>query len=404
MEPLVKKIEGSKHGKHVVGINMPGYEGQMGTMQRADDTTVVLGKESSFVYLRDELDHFENASGSSAGEEKFEVLRLGNWNLEYYDVPGRSVREGMKMVGICYGNSVQEGSYGMEVDRIKNRIGDWSIPYNLYSEAIMIKAYLLSIIMCTMTVVPIDNENAQEVMSILCKFIWNGQDGLERGTLEGSELAGGIGVPNVVVEQAVIVIDQLQRLGSNFEDVQPLKGLCIYWFGLLMRPIAQELTGDKFVHALNVPEGLLIVKGILLEYGTRSKIWNFGTEKREYDEVLVQERCVAGMEKYKHSVWDQVWLSLGQIRSAKSGTMIYGYIHEMLPTTEYLLKCKVVKKLEVCSDCNKPGTLERIYMEYKGCRAEGEGLKGDLILLIPDVVMDEGLSKYMCNDAVDPNV
>ena len=179
LEPLVQKIE---NNKHIIGINIPNYEKQIKTIQHADDTTVILRTESSFVYLKNELNHFENSSGSKANEEKFEILKLGNWNLTNYDIPKQSVKENIKIVGIYFGNNVQEKNYRLKIDKIKNRIKDWSVPYNLYNKAIIIKTYLLSIIMYTMTVIPISSENAQEITSIIYKFIWNGQDKLKRKT------------------------------------------------------------------------------------------------------------------------------------------------------------------------------------------------------------------------------
>ena len=55
--------------------------------------------------------------------------------------------------------------------------------------------------MCTMSVIPINEENSYAVKSIFYNFIWNGQDKLKRKTLEQIEQNGGIGIPNIFLKQ-----------------------------------------------------------------------------------------------------------------------------------------------------------------------------------------------------------
>ena len=42
---------------------------------------------------------------------------------------------------VYYGNNVQEKKYKIKKDKIKNRIKDWSVPFNLYNKSIIIKTY-----------------------------------------------------------------------------------------------------------------------------------------------------------------------------------------------------------------------------------------------------------------------
>ena len=87
-----------------------------------------------------------------------------------------------------------------------------------------------------MSVTDITEYYALKISSMWYKFLWQGQDKIKRRSMECLQPNGGLGIPNIMNKQIAIIIYRFQEQGQG--DMQPWKGLFIYWFGIHLRFLA----------------------------------------------------------------------------------------------------------------------------------------------------------------------
>ena len=76
LEPLIDRI--NKHPQ-IKGIKIPNCYEEIKTIQHADDMTVMIASDMSYVVLEKENNLFSMVSGSKINMEKTEVLKYGNF-------------------------------------------------------------------------------------------------------------------------------------------------------------------------------------------------------------------------------------------------------------------------------------------------------------------------------------
>ena len=231
------------------------------------------------------------------------------------------------------------------------------------------------------------------------KFLWQGQDKIKRRSMECLQPNGGLGIPNIINKQTAIIINRFQELGQG--EMQPWKGLFIYWFGIHLKFLATSYTSNKYVHTLKIPRCFQFTKTIILKYRNHPKIWNYKATKRKYMELLLMDDYKHNIEKmYPHNFWPNIWPITNQVKSTTNRLVIFKYLHGILPTADYLIKYKIVKEIKLCTICKTSNTLLHIFTDCILYRIERGQMEQQIKTILPNTTIDLKLIRTFYNDTV----
>ena len=162
---------------------------------------------------------------------------------------------------------------------------------------------------------------------------------------------GGLALTNIVQRIKTNHIQRIRKLHLNLE--QPWVCLYIYWFGLYIKNINQKFATNRYIHTLNVPINLRIIKNNILETRHNEEIWETPNLKAIYKILIDNEKYIPKMcNIFTNSNWNLVWKLLFRINNIQNRNILYQYLHKILPTGEYFMKIYVVKEMPKCSNCN----------------------------------------------------
>lgn len=94
-----------RNSSQIEGFLLPGAGGaQFKVSQYADDTSVFVKDESSFIYLFKDISLYEKGSGARLNISKTKAMWLGNWKDRCDKPLGLNWVDKMKVLGIVFGN------------------------------------------------------------------------------------------------------------------------------------------------------------------------------------------------------------------------------------------------------------------------------------------------------------
>ena len=93
---------------------------------------------------------------------------------------------------------------------------------------------------------------------------------------------------NIVQRIKTNHIQRIRKLHLNLE--QPWVCLYIYWFGLYIKNINQTFATNGYIHTLNVPTNLRIIKNNILETRHIEEIWQIPNLKAIYKILIDNEK------------------------------------------------------------------------------------------------------------------
>ena len=251
-----------------------------------------------------------------------------------------------------------------------------------------------------MSVTDITEYYVLKISSMWYKLLWQGQDKIKRRFMECLQPNDGLGIPNIMNKHIAIIINRFQELGQG--DMQPWKGLFTHWFGINLSFLAPSLyTINAYVHTLKIPICFQYTKTVILKYRNHPKIWNYKATRRKYIELLLMDEYKHNIEKmYPHDFWPNIWPITNQIKNTTNRLVIFKYLQGILPTADYLIKYKIVKKIKICTICKTSNTLLHIFTDCILYRNERYQIKQQIKSILPNINIDVKLIRTFYNDTV----
>jgi exonuclease III len=247
-------------------------------VQFADDTTVLLKNDNSFIELATLLEKFGNCSGLKLNQRKTIITGLGKWKkrsdkiLEFKISP-----DPIKILGIWFSHDkkrMQDLNVGGKLSKIKKTLSRWhSRGLTIQGKILIMKALGLSQLTYVMinTCIPIGT--LHDIQKYVYEFIWQGKNKatVKRSVMIQDYKDGGLKAPDLITMYKSLKYSWITRLIctdnykwrnieiTNLEAVGGIEYLLLCNFKTSLLPIKQTneflleiLTVYSEIHSKNV--------------------------------------------------------------------------------------------------------------------------------------------------------
>ena len=170
----------------------------------ADDTTVFVKNDESFIELFNVINMFEKAGNAKINIRKTKLYGLGNWNKRI-NWPISELKIEMEYfcsLGITFSsnyNTAIHVTWKKIYDKIKIRFAMMlGRNLNIYQKAIIINSLISSKLWYTAHIYPFPIEYSEMINTEIFKFIWNNNSNpIKRKVLNKAKDKGGLGLLNI---------------------------------------------------------------------------------------------------------------------------------------------------------------------------------------------------------------
>ena len=118
---------------------------------------------------------------------------------------------------------------------------------------------------------------------------------------------GVLSMPNLKLRSEANSIQLFLKMSICLN--QPWAALFIYWLGFLCKDIYPDLSTNKYVHTIYIPQGMLCFKQLILKYKLHKEIWKSHL-KQVYNIILYKSSNKSTEINYSNVNWQIVWKSL----------------------------------------------------------------------------------------------
>ena len=169
-------IENIRQNKNIIGITV--FQKEIKISAFADDTTIYIGDNSSFIHLQKQLQDFELFAGIKYNRNKCVGMWLGV-NIDNTEKPLRFKwnSERIKILGYIYGQNPkdnQEQNWGKVITKIQKDINKWgNLKLSLIGKKLIINQIMLSKIWYLAYVETPPKHIIQDIRRTVYNFLWN---------------------------------------------------------------------------------------------------------------------------------------------------------------------------------------------------------------------------------------
>ena len=401
LEPLLQKLE---NNHKIVGLKIPNCVNEIKTFAHADDMTAIVKNDSLYSELRKETTKFSTISGSKINEEKTEVFVRGKLTV----IPKKIIKKSIKVLGCYFGDNANNLNYRIKLEKMEAKVDKWNfLKLNIYERILFLKTYVTSIVQYQIKVFTIPGRYLRKMNMLMYKYIWNSRwEKIARKILIRPCERGGLGMLDLQTIRKADIITQIINIPMNLD--KPWACLYVYWFGLVMKKIHPSLASNIWVHTLNIPRSLQDIKTVIKE-NQNTNIWNINN-KLIYQYLIQKQNYMSKIERnYPQINWDIIWQTIASYKNSDMKSVLYKYILGVLPTGEYLLKFKIVKKVPYCCMCNDGTfTIKHIFQECNDFVDARVYLQQDIQDSGSNQILNETMYKFgnqtIGNNAIDRKV
>ena len=376
LEPFIASIN---NNKNIKGLKIPNFLEEIKSLQHADDTTVILENENSYYHLNNEIKNFEKISGSKINDNKLQILIIGENNKPLDQLPLKYVKENIKIYGVYFGKNYIEENMNKLLLEITQIIEKWkNVKLNLVEKVIVIKTYIISKIQYLQRVIEIPKFYIDKLNKLIFTYLWDGQDKISRKTITNNLNRGGLGLTDI---ETSILTSKVQRFKNLIENKnQPWTALYIYWFGIDLKFYVKDFALNKYVHNFYIPQDLKPIKNNLQYLKNIDNIWEISKTNTIY-KILIDERRIKPKieQKIENINWNLIWKCLNEVKVLNYKSIIYRYLHKVLPIDSYLTKRGFFREIPKCTLCKKAlHTYKHILLDCEILKEKREKLYKDL--------------------------
>ena len=333
MEPCLLRLEAVSQGVRVADFEQLDED-------YADDVELLLEKEEDFVKVDLVFKDFEKISGALVSRTgKSKVMGLGGWqNRAIWPLPWlQTVRE-MKVFGVYL-----HPKYQTLLDR------NWQVAVNGFRETLMsfdlrslntvhqrvdvVNIFAASRLWYKAQVLPLPPKYAQQIESLIYKFVWRGKlEKLALVEIHTSRQEGGLGLVEIRSKSEALLIKQCCRMLSQ-PDERGYKHVK-YWLGLYFSRYLPGLRGGP--HAEHLPVYYLELKTLLEEVFISGEVDPGSLESVKVKDLYRGFTTTLPLPKvvYKYGLpWDIVWKSINHsMLDVGERELMFLLVHDILPT------------------------------------------------------------------------
>lgn len=363
-ETFANKIRNSGEIK---GLKLPGSKLELKLSMYADDSTGIFTSETSIQYFFYYIKLFGKVSGSKINYNKSKGMFLGKWKNRSDHPFGISWVKYHKILGYVFG-------FNFSVDDIwANLFLKFDQTLNLWKnrklsfkgKSTVLNSLCLSKLLYYSTANIVPSHYQTLLQRSMFRYIWNSKyEPLARKTLYLHFHDGGLKVPNMKLKCQSLYLVHLQKLICNSEAKWTY--FAKYWIGLQLRQFNPLLGSNSFPHSDTVSpfyeECLVVLKMFVdiypdFEFGnSTSKIFYNLLLATVTDKPKIQTICPTVNFK---SIWENIYLPCidPSVRN-----IMYRLSHDIV-YVNYFLFHKHISKDKTCPLCDKPETVNHLFLE-----------------------------------------
>jgi hypothetical protein len=191
--------------------------------------TVVIQNKQDINTLRRIIKLYTQATGASINWEKSTGLPIGRWNTNQ-ELDGVQYTDNAKILGINFGTTIAQNithTWTDKINKIRASIKDFHIrQLDLQQKLRVCNVWLLSTIWYTAQLLPITDDQANQILTIIIQYIWRGSIfRVPITTLYKKATEGGLDMINIKAKCDALYLLRLtnQRQNSDTITAQWLK-------------------------------------------------------------------------------------------------------------------------------------------------------------------------------------
>lgn len=218
-EPLATLINSNKE---VRGVGIPGG-GVSVVHQYADDTTCTVKDIESIGSIMGIIDIYGKASGAKVNIEKTEIMFVGDINVNGCEIPFKSAKDFIKVLGVNIGVKEKEAkdiTWTGILNKVKLTLNFWkNRKLKLQGKVIVANALVLSKFVYVLGVLDMPEWVLNELNNVVSNFIWDGKGvRISQKTLIADYVDGGLKLVDLGVKRKAIRIKTVKKYLYDSED------------------------------------------------------------------------------------------------------------------------------------------------------------------------------------------
>ena len=329
----------------------------------ADDTTIFVKNDESFVEVFNIIHKFEKASNSKINLKKTKLYGLGEWQDRIiYPIGGMKVEvDHFSTLGITFSSNYDLAikiSWTKIYEKIKTRLFIMSNRYlNIYQRAIIINSIISSKLWFTSHVYPLPVKYSTLINKEIYRFIWNNYNvnPIKREILNRGKQQGGIGLINICYKAKSIFVGTIIKMFQKYGENTLLK----YYMAIRINTLFSIRELPNIVSYINTPYYEYAVDTIRKCF--HHKDFPNVNSKVIYNMILPNVKARVEL-LYPLYDWANIWTFLAfRFISVYDRPIIFKYIHEIIPTNKRLHEIRL-RNNPFCDLCNvEDSNIHRFY-------------------------------------------
>ena len=346
-EPLYRALEKSRK---ISPLDLPCKP--IKQLGYADDTSILIRNDESFIECFRILKMFERATNSKMNLQKTKVYGFGNWEGRVqWPLAGLKIEhDKFKSLGIifsCNYNLALEEQWKTICSKIKHRINIMSSRLlNIFQKAILINTLIASELWFTAHVYPLPMKYATIINTEIYKFLWNKYktNPIKREVLNRNKLQGGIGLLNVFFKARSIFVNSLIKVFLKSE----VESMINHYMATRINYIFNFTTLPSKNSMINAPYYEYALEDIKLSKS--HKDFPNMNSKSIYSLVLPDIPPIVETQNPLLD-WGNIWKNINfKYIDINDRPILYKYVHQILPTNKRLFNIRL-RNNPLCDHC-----------------------------------------------------
>ena len=343
-EPLYCAIEKCNL---IIPIDIPGEKTNL--LGYADDTTMFVQDDNSFLEVFRIINQFEKATNSILNISKTKLYGYGLWeNRNNWPISNLKIeKDYFCTLGITFSYDYKlavEKTWTDIIYKIKRRIQMLNnSEINLYQRAITINTLITSRLWYVAHTYPLPMKISDQINKEIFSFLWcKKRETIKRITLYNSKCAGGINVMNIYVKAKSILTHTTIKLFCKSNENSIIR----YYLGKRINNLFNIVSYPKKIFYLSTPYYEFTVS----EIRKCHQVKNFpNLNSKIIYRTLLPDIII---EKHKDFNWNNIWSNLNsKCINSNDRIICFKFLHEILPTKKRLAQMKI-RNNPNCEVCN----------------------------------------------------
>ena len=351
---------------NIKGISIPNSNINSKLFQHADDCTIVTTNTADYDFLISEFNNFGEVSGAKVNENKTEVLKIGNIDLERYEQIKQQTKKKVRILGVWFGQDKVKTNWEPILAKIKREYEKWKDRYlNFKEKVIIINTYFISKILYVARIVPPTEKYIKAINKYIYSFVWNSNfEFLQRNTLRKKYADGGQQVPDIGKKIEALLLHRITQIIKGNRSTWT--HIYTYFMGFTTRQILPDLASNTLTHTETVQGIYKYIKFLYLKYKDTVVLKDKNMKELYYQLVEVENFKHKVEQDYIHVDFSAIWNNLVIVKNLFIRDFIYKVIHRCLPTLDKLQKRGIRLENYQCYFCkNHTEDIDHLFIKCK---------------------------------------